>query len=149
MLGYDYDTFSEYGGEQWFQKAKRIQEISSQQSSVGWSNMTRGLRAELADQLTEVRFKPLRQVYFRYHYEALDHFTKETENARSVVLDALITMEDLYQELARQRVFDIFFSTKYKELVAIFEQSELSSEVYSLLAAVDPSHISTYEELVR
>ena len=149
MLGYDYDTFSEFGGEEWFQKAKRIQELASNKSSVGWNALRDGRRGELAEQLTEVRFRPLRQVYYRYHYEALDHFTKDTDQARTVVLEVLGTMQDLYEDLARQLVFDIFFSTKHKELAAIFEQSSVSSQALSLLAAVDPSHMTVYSELAN
>lgn len=149
MLGYDYDTFSEYGGEQWFQKAKRIQEIAASKNAIGWSNLTRGRRPELATQLTEVRLRPLRQAYFKYHYEGLDHFTKDTDAARRVVLNVLGTMQELYDNLARQFVFDVFFSTKYKELVAIFERSDMTTEAYALLAEVDPSHLSTYTEMVQ
>ena len=149
MLGYDYDTFSEYGGEQWFQKAKRIQEIAASKNGLGWSNLTRGRRPELATQLTEVRLRPLHEAYFTYHYEGLDHFTKDTDSAREAVLDVLETMRELYENLSRQFVFDVFFSTKYKELAAIFEKSDATSEAYALLAEVDPSHLSTYAEMVQ
>ncbi len=149
MLGYDYDTFSEYGGEEWFQKAKRIQEIAASKNATGWSTLNRGRRPELATQLTEVRLRPLRQAYFKYHYEGLDHFTKDTNAARRAILDVLGTMQELYDNLSRQFVFDVFFSTKYKELVAIFERSDMTTEAYALLTEVDPSHLSTYTEMVQ
>ena len=149
MLGYDYDTFSEFGGEDHFQKAKRIQQLAAAQNGIGWGGVSGGRRAGLINQLTGPRFKPLRQVYFKYHFEGLDHFTTDTNRARQAVLEVLVTMQELYEDLARQYVFDVFFGTKYQEITAIFEQSNIRSQAYALLSEVDPSHLTTYNELVQ
>ena len=149
MLGYDYDTFSEFGGEEHFQKAKRIQQLAAAQNGIGWGGIGGGRRAGLINQLTGPRFKPLREVYFKYHFNGLDHFTTDTEGARAAVLDVLGTMQELYDDLARQYVFDVFFSTKYQELTAIFEQSNVRAQAYALLSEIDPSHLTTYNQLVQ
>ena len=149
MLGYDYDTFSELGGEVHFQKAKRIQQLADSKNGAGWSALNRDPRGELADQLTGPRFKPMRQAYFQYHFYGLDHFTTDVDQARSAVLKVLVAMEELYEDLARQYVFDIFFSTKYKELAAIFEESDVSSRAFSVLTEVDPAHLTSYNLLVE
>lgn len=149
MLGYDYDTFSELGGEAHFQKAKRIQQLADSRNAPGWSTLSRDPRGELADQLTGPRFRPLRHAYFQYHFSGLDHFTQDPESAREAVLGVLGTLQELYQELARQYVFDIFFSTKYTELAAVFEESDQSSQAFSLLAEVDPAHLTKYNELIQ
>ena len=149
MLAYDYDTFSELGGEQHFQKARRIQQSAATANGAGWSNLDPQSRVQLVEQMTGPRFKPLREAYFNYHFFGLDHFTTEVDEARNVILGVLVTMQELYNELSRQYVFDIFFSTKYKELASVFEQSSVSSQAYSLLASVDPSHLTTYDQLVQ
>jgi len=149
MLGYDYDTFSELGGEEHFQKARRIQQIASTANGAGWSGLDSDSRTRLADQMTDPRFRALREAYFEYHFYGLDHFTKEPDEARQAIIGVLTTMRDLYNDLARQYVFDIFFSTKYQELALAFERSDASSRAYALLAEVDPSHLSTYDSLVQ
>ncbi len=149
MLGYDYDTFSELGGEQHFQKARRIQQAAATANGAGWSGLDLESRVRIVDQMTGPRFKPLREAYFKYHFFGLDHFTKNVVEARQAILEVLVTMQELYNDLSRQYVFDIFFSTKYQELASAFEQSDESSQAYSLLADVDPSHLTTYDQLVQ
>lgn len=144
MLGYDYDTFSEFGGEEFFQKARRIHELSQAQGSS-----LNNRRAGLIRQLLDPRFKPLRQAYFKYHFEGLDHFISEPQRSRLVVLEVLATMQELYEELSRQTTTTYFFATKYQELTAIFEQSSYSAQAYGVLSEVDPSHLSTYDRLIQ
>ncbi|MDE2731644.1 MAG: DUF4835 family protein [Bacteroidota bacterium] len=149
MLGYDYDTFSELGGEVHFQKAKRIQQLATTANAIGWSTLESDGRARIIDQMTAPQYKPLREAYFRYHFEGLDHFTRDASAARQAVLDVLTTMQELYQELSSQYVFDIFFSTKFHELVGLFEESDVSSAAYDLLVDVDPSHLTSYNALIE
>ena len=149
MLGYDYDTFSELGGEAHFQKAKRIQQLATTANAIGWSTLESDGRARIIDQMTAPQYKPLREAYFRYHFEGLDHFTRDVSTARQAVLDVLTAMQELYQELSSQYVFDIFFSTKYIELVGLFEESDVSSAAYDLLVEVDPSHLTSYNALIE
>ncbi len=149
MLGYDYDSFSEFGGEEFFQKARRIQQAATSANGAGWSGVDPDSRSRLVDQITGPRFRPLREAYFTYHFDGLDHFTKDVDAARAAVMGVLSTMKALYDDLARQYVFDIFFSTKYQELASVFEQSTLSAQAYALLAEVDPSHLTTYDQLVQ
>lgn len=145
ILGYDYDTFSEFGGEEFFQKARRIHELAQSQSSLSGGNR----RGQLIRQLLDPRFKPFRQAYFKYHFNGLDHFITETQRSRLVVLEVLATMQEVYDEVARSYAMDLFFRTKSKELAAIFEQSSVSSQAYGVLSEVDPSHLTDYNRLVQ
>lgn len=150
MLGYDYDTFSELGGQPYFQKARRMVEIAQARNGVGWDALGGDRsRAELVTQLMDPRFEPLRKAYFQYHFYGLDHFTTDTDEARAAVLEVLTTLKELYEHLSRQYTTDLFFSTKYKELAAIFEKSSLSSQAYSILTEVDPSNLTSYNVLVQ
>jgi len=150
MLGYDYDTFSELGGQEHFQKARRILELAQARGAIGWDALggDRG-RADLINQLLDSRFEPLRRAYFAYHFYGLDHFISDTQNARLAVFDVLGTMQALDLDLSRQYTIDLFFSTKFQELTAIFEQSQLSAQAYGILIEVDPSHLTQYNSLVE
>ena len=149
MLGYDYDSFSEFGGEEHWQKARRIQQLGQTGNGAGWNSLDLDSRSQIVDQMTDARFRPLREAYFTYHFYGLDHFTNDVDAARQSVLQVLNTLQTLYDNLARQYVFDIFFSTKYQELASVFEQSDESTAAYALLAEVDPSRISTYDKLIQ
>ncbi len=58
-------------------------------------------------------------------------------------------MQALDQDLSRQYTIDLFFSTKFQELTAIFQQSPLSVQAYGILTEVDPSHLTQYNSLVE
>lgn len=150
MLGYDYDTFEESGGTPHFERARRVAELAESQGAIGWTDLSgdRG-RNDLIDQILDPRFKSLRQAYFDFHFGGLDKFVTETEAAQSTVLDALKSLDELYDSVSRQYVLDIFFTTKADEIAAIFEESPLSSEAFNLLSRIDPANLSKYEKLVN
>lgn len=150
LLGYDYDTFSELGGTAHFETARRIAERAQSQSAPGWSQIgsDRG-RMNLITQLLDPRMRPLRTAYFDYHFRGLDRFTTETDAARTAILDVLVSLDELYEEVARQYATDLFFSAKYTELPSVFQEWQRSAEAYDYLRRLDPSHTSTYQELVN
>ena len=150
MLGYDYDTFEEFGGTRHFERARRIAELAESQGAIGWSDLggDRG-RNDLIDQILDPRFKSLRQAYHAFHFNGLDIFVSETETAQLNVLEALKSLDELYDSVSRQYVLDIFFTTKADEIAAIFEESPLSSEAFNLLSRLDPANLSKYEKLVN
>lgn len=150
MLGYDYDTFSELGGTEYFETARRIAERAQSQSAPGWSSIgTDRSRGNLITQILDPRLRPLRRAYFEYHFAGLDRFVGETDAARSAILDVLVQLDELFDEVSRQYAIDLFFSAKYTELASVFDGWQRSSEAYDYLTSLDPSHTSAYESLVN
>lgn len=150
MLGYDYDTFDELGGTPYFETARRIAEKAEAQGAAGWSQIggDRG-KLNLITQLLDPRFRPLRKAYFDYHFLGLDHFVQEAATARAEVLTTLEALNTLFLDVSRQYVLDLFFSAKYQELAAIFEDSQQSMRAFELLTQLDPAHLNEYNRLTR
>ena len=150
VLGYDYDTFSELGGTPYFERARRIAELAESQGAAGWEDLgaERG-RADLIDQILDPRLEPLRRVYYQYHFGGLDLFVSENELARENVLEALKSLVEVYDNVSRQYVLDIFFGAKAEELAAIFEDSPLSPQAYELLGELDPANLPKYQKLIN
>lgn len=150
MLGYDYDTFSVRGGTPFFEQAREIADRARAAGGHGWSQFAGNAnRTELIMQLLDPRFRPLREAYFTYHFGGLDRFVEETEQARSNVLSVLEDLDVLARDAARSYALDMFFAAKYQELPAIFQGDPSSSEAYSILSDIDPSHLSEYNRLVN
>lgn len=148
ILGYDYDTFSELGGTPYFEEARRIAELAQSAGAAGWDPNATSSRGALIDQVLDPTMEPLRVAYFRYHYHGLDHFTSETENARESMLEALRSINELLQNVSSNYAVSLFFSTKYEEVTAAFQQGDLSNQAHQVLVDADPSHSSTYNRLV-
>ncbi|MFB6229704.1 MAG: DUF4835 family protein [Salinibacter sp.] len=150
ILGYDYDTFSPLGGTPYFEKARTVSSQAEDTGDPGWSSVgVQQNRAKLISNLLDQRHKALRRVYYKYHRKVLDRFVKETSAARKTALDVLKSLRSLNQKLSGSYALDLFFSTKYEELTALFAKSDLSSRAHSLLVQIDPSHSSEYGKLVE
>lgn len=150
ILGFDYDTFSEQGGTPYFRQARQVAELARSQNGIGWSQVSGAQsRTDLTDQLLDSRYQALRNAYFTYHFEGLDQFTQNTEAARENILNALRDIEELYNQVSRSYVIDLFFGAKYQELPAVFQEAPTSGEAYAILSNVDPSHLTDYNKLVN
>jgi hypothetical protein len=150
VLGYDYDTFSELGGTPHFETARRIADEAKGSGDPGWSTVsTERNRRQLIDELLAQRHQPLRRAYYQYHLNGLDRFVQEPTAARKEVLGVLENLQTVSRNLSSSYPLDLFFSTKYQEITAIFLQGDFGDQAYSLLTQADPSHSSEYNKLVQ
>jgi hypothetical protein len=147
ILGFDYDTFSERGGTDYFEEARKIAELAQSQGP-GWASGNRS-RETLIENILDPTMQPLREAYFQYHFEGLDHFTQETESARQSILGAIQTINELINQGSRNYYVDLFFSSKYEELAAIFQEGDQRMQAVQILLESDPSHSSTYNSLLQ
>lgn len=150
ILGYDYDTFSPLGGSPYFQQARTVADQAEGEGDPGWSSVgTQQNRAALISNLLGQRHQPLRRAYYTYHRKGLDRFVENPEAARKSALEALENLRTLNRQLSRSYALDLFFSTKYQELTALFANSDVSGRAHSILMEIDASHSSEYNKLVE
>jgi len=150
ILGYDYDTFSEYGGTPHFENARIASDLARNANGSGWQKLggDRG-RADIIEEILDPRNRELRRTYYFYHFGGLDHFVSQTEEARENILTALVSLQTLFDSSVRSYVMDLFFSAKYKEISEIFRDSSQGGAVYDILAEMDPAHVVDYNILIQ
>lgn len=155
VLGYDYDSFSELGGTEFFERALRIAELArpteAGQPGGGWYGQGAEERSRftLVNELLDPVFEPVRRAHYAYHFDVLDHFVIEPQQAWVDALATLTELHELYLSLNRRRyVTDVFFGVKYQELVDLLLDAPQRNEAYALLSEMDPSHLGTYDVLV-
>ncbi len=151
MLGFDYDSFSELGGNPHFNNAQNVFELGQNSGVQGWGRSIGSQRNRfgLITDLMNPSYEGLRRALYRYHRLGLDQFTLEPELSRDQVLTAIENIRETRQQASNNYLFDIFFGTKYTELVALFRDADTETrmEAYNLLREVDPSHSSQYNRL--
>lgn len=151
LLGFDYDSFSELGGSPYFNRAQEILELAQTANHPGWARTIGSQRNRygLIQDLTNPGYEELRSAIYQYHRLGLDQFTIDEESARAQMLDALRRIRQNRQNTSRDFLFDLFFDTKYLEIVAAFmdASSQVRFEAYNVLTAADPGHSSEYERL--
>ncbi|MEM1270239.1 MAG: DUF4835 family protein [Bacteroidota bacterium] len=149
ILGYDYDSFFNLGGTPYFERARRIAELAQAQSANGWSQVNERSRGALIAQLLDPRMQPVREAFFDYYHGGLDHFVTDPLAARRSALTALQAIEEVFNDVSNQYLVDLFFSTKYQELVNVFDDSPQASDAYGVLLGIDPSRSSSYDRLIE
>lgn len=151
MLAYDYDSFSEFGGTRFINLAQNVFDLGQNSGAQGWGRSIGAQRNRfgLINDLSNPGYEELRSAIYRYHRNGLDRFTMNTEEAHQELLEALRVIRDTKRVTTNNYLYDIFFSAKYTEIVAIFNDAEIETrlEAYNILRDVDPSHSNEYEKL--
>lgn len=151
ILGYDYDSFAELGGSRYFNKAQDIFELGRNSGAQGWGRSIGAQRNRngLISDLRNPNYKPLREAFYRYHRFGLDLFTMNNREAIDEVVEVIRLLEETKRRTSNNYLFDIFFDTKYNEIVALLQTANVQTrlEAYNLLRNVDSAHSSAYERL--
>lgn len=153
-LGYDYDSFSLYGGEDYFQAAFEVfQNLpnGSKRDDPSWSNVGVNGRSKyfLIENIRSPRLRPFRQVIYEYHRMALDNMWQDAEKSRAVLLSSLGLIEDLNQAYPFSFFLQTFGDSKHNELVEIFKAGDQGqkAKLRSLMVLTSPSLASRYDAL--
>ena len=141
IIGLDYDSFSEMGGNPYFQRALMVVNNAQPSDLPGWQALasTRN-RYSLIENINNPQNTELRRNTYRYHRLALDNFGKTPDESRLIVLDVLKNMKKVWL-INPSSIFEVsFFDAKSTELVNIFSEGNLQvrREAHDLLMEIDP-----------
>ena len=153
MLGYDYESFSPNGGQEYFQIAQTI--ISNVPTNIvkadpGWDPMSRKRsRFSLIDDLMNPRSKEFRQAFYDYHRNGIDILATDLDRAKVILLDCLQKVEQLERSIPNNTVVNLFCDTKRNEIIDIFQGAEQKqrNEAYRIMVKVDPAQTDRYNSL--
>ena len=90
IIGMDYDSFEELGGDVYFQRAWQVVINAQQTGFQGWEqfNSIRN-RYWLAENLLANEMEPIRRAYYKYHRLGLDLLGEKPEEARDAILESI------------------------------------------------------------
>ena len=100
ILGLDHDSYSLYGGDVYYQRAQEIinslpSEFAQDQKS-GWSSKANGRnRYYMIENILSPRTRPYRKALYEYHLKGLDLMSKNSEEGKVGILEALKSIEFL------------------------------------------------------
>ena len=152
ILGFDYDTFSPFGGSAYFQKARDIVNRSQNAREKGWRAFEGNFnRFWLIENMTNKAYGPFRELLYRYHRLGLDLMSDKPDIARAEIADALKNMQRVYRTKPDTYVNRIFFDAKSDELVNIFSKGSTDEKgrVMLILSECDPSNSGKYERIME
>lgn len=150
ILGMDYDSFSEKGGDPYFQNALMVVNNAQSSNRPGWQSIgsTRN-RYNLIENINNPQMTELRKGIYRYHRMALDNFDKKPDESRQVILNVLKSLRTVWQIYPSSIYVITFFDSKSNELVNVFSEGNLSvrREAYDILTVVDAKR-NIYQKII-
>jgi hypothetical protein len=151
ILGYDFDSYSELGGTEYFQKAQNVVDLAQNESSIGWTrNSNNGRnRFVLISDILNNNYEAIRKANYEYHRLVLDTFVDKPTESRAKLLEILTYIQDAKRRATNNFLFDLFFDAKSKEIASILADAEpdLRFEAYQILRETDSAHLNDYEAL--
>ncbi len=153
ILGFDYDTFTPYGGDEHFKTARIIIDNIPQSSSdgTGWDPSSRNnmSRFNIIEELQSARLRPYRQALYEYHLKSLDNMAYDANKSRAIMTSAITAIEQVNKAQRNTGVVQMFCDSKREEIVEIFKGAPRGDQtkIYNIMTAIDPARSSSYNEL--
>ena len=152
ILGLDYDSFGEKGGDPHFKMAEQILINAQQSQRAGW-NQFNSVRSRywLIDNILSSQLNHLRLAYYQYHRQGLDVMSKNEEEGRKNILESIKKLYKANKSRPRSIFTISFLDAKSIELAQVFTkgQSTQRKEAYNLLTSIDPTKTKTFEPMIN
>ncbi len=144
MLGLYFDSFGEMGGTQFYDVAQTITQTASSSGFKGWkSSESQKARYWFMENHTNSAYSNLRLAYYYYNRLGLDMMTKDQQQARQNIIQALKYIQQVHKVRTNLLSVQAFFDAKISEIVSIFTPAppEEQKEVYLVIKEVSPVNV--------
>jgi len=152
ILGFDYDTYSLYGGTEYFEKARQI--CSESQNFPGAKNGWRAFESDynrywLVENVLNKAYVSYRECMYNYHRKGIDAMADGLEAGRAEIAESLRLIQKVFRARSRLYILQTFFDAKSAELVSIFSQSypDEQTRVVQILSECDPTNAARYDKI--
>lgn len=150
LMGVDADTFEEKGGDEYYYQAQNVVSLAQPTGNIGWnSNDGSKNRYVLTNELLSPTFDVFRNSLYQYHINGLDKMFVDVINAKDIISNAIVSLEDLYNQRPNSMVLRIFMDAKAEELLNIFKDGP-SLDTYNLkrvLNSISATNASKWQKI--
>lgn len=152
ILGFDYDSFSLLGGNEFFNKAENIVAQCQNARQSGWKSFeSRRNRYWLINNLQDRSYASVRECIYKYHRLGLDAMSDNVTDGRIEVLSALELLQRAHRSKPNSYIMQVFFDAKSDEIVNIFKPAftDERKRIYNIVTEVNPANMTKYSALVE
>ncbi|NOU19339.1 MAG: DUF4835 family protein [Bacteroidales bacterium] len=155
ILGIDYDSYSYMGGTEYFQKAEKILNNAQNAPESGWKvyEGNRKNRYWMIENILDEKYRPIREVYYRYHRLGLDLMNEKLIEGRVEIVECTATIQKVFRDKPDPYLFymQLFFDAKNDELVNLFSESYPAEKtrVLNILTEIDNANASKYKAIME
>lgn len=147
IIANDYDTFSNLGGTEYFQKAQLIVSNAQSASETGWKSFESNKnRYWIVENALQPVFQPIRECMYKYHRLGLDIMNEKPDDGRKEILKSLDLLLEVYKNRPASFIMELFFDAKADEVVNVFSkgQPDEKTKAVEILTTVDPANSTKY-----
>ncbi|MFK8102121.1 MAG: DUF4835 family protein, partial [Saprospiraceae bacterium] len=153
ILAMDYDSFSAFGGEPYYQIAQDIMtnippNVAS--NNPGWRSLDGNRnRYWIIESVLSPTARPYRQAMYDYHRLSLDKMSDDTDKARAKMAKALEALDGVRKNYPNAMILQMFANAKSSEIIEIFKKSPQTekSRVYQIMTKLDAANAAKYREM--
>ena len=152
VLGLDFATFSEEGGNEYLNMAQKIVSNAQNAPESGWKAFESDKnRYWLAHDLMDQRYSDFHMCMYRYHRTGMDKLAEEPDDARFEITEALESLKSIYRENASAFILKLFFDAKSDEIIKIYSEAfpNEKARIAKTLIEIDPSHSTKYQAITN
>jgi len=155
ILGMDYDSFSELGGENYLQKAQDILNSVPRGTADGWTvtGIVNRSRYWIIENLLNPRMQDMRRAMYQYYMLGLDRVAQEdqTEKGLTAILNALETIDAANQSNPNSMWVQLFSDAKKDEIINLFSVADFNTKrkVYGIMVKLDGTRANDYRVLLK
>lgn len=153
ILAFDYDSFSQHGGDPYFQKAQNIVNNAPDGRGIsGWKAFD-GVRNRywLVENMMNSRYTIMHDVYYNYYRLGMDKFYEDEATARAEVMNVLNLLDNFNTENPNKMINQFFFQGKSTELVKLFSKAPQQDKARAseLLQKMDITNANKYKDELK
>jgi len=152
VLGLDFSSFSEDGGNEYFNMAQKIVSNAQNAPETGWKAFESDKnRYWLAHDLMDQRYSDFHMCMYRYHRMGMDKLGEEPDDARFEITEALESLKSIYRENTSAFILKLFFDAKSDEIAKIYSEAypNEQSRIVKTLVEIDPANSSLYQSITN
>lgn len=150
ILGFQADSFSYKGGENFFKMAENVVNISQQDGGSGWKKIDGNTtRYQLNENLLSPVYEAFRKSMYTYHILGLDRLADDQRGAKESIATSIIGLESLFDDRPNTFLIRVFMDTKSDEIVDIFADGPRveTGKLREVLSKIFPSLDSKWKEI--
>lgn len=154
MLAVDYDSFSNLGGDQYYEQAFNLYNSlpnSIQRGDSGWTqdDKRQQNRYYLLENARSPRFRKYREAFYNYHRIGLDKMYDDPVTSRQILLEAVTDVGRVNKEVNNTILPRMFSDTKRIELLEIFivADADQKTKIRNIMISIDPTQTEAYRDL--
>ena len=153
ILAFDYDSFSQHGGDVYFQKAQNIVNNAPDGRGIsGWKAFD-GVRNRywLVENMLNNRYTIMHDVYYNYYRLGMDKFYEDENTARAEVMNVLNLLNNFNTENPNKMINQFFFQGKSTELIKLFSKAPQQDKARAseLLQKMDVTNANKYKDELK